>query len=145
MVVTFFGHSNTTESIQPILYSTLKQLIENENANLFYVGNHGNFDNITIHTLKKLKFYYPHISYYVVLAYMPTRIEIYQDYETIFPECLEKTIPKYAIVKRNKWMIEQADLVITYVNKTIGGANKFKNLSERKGKRVINLASIHKQ
>ncbi len=139
MVVTFFGHRNITEDIQPILYSTLQTLIENENANLFYVGNNGNFDNMVIHTLNKLKTKYPHINYYVVLAYMPLKKATYQNCETIFPEGLEKALPKYAIINRNKWMIEQSDVVITYVNKSIGGAYKFKRISEKKGKTVINL------
>lgn len=139
MVVTFFGHRDITENIQTALYSTLQGLIEKENANLFYVGNHGNFDNIVINTIRKLKTNYPHIRYYVVLAYMPTN-NIHHDYETIFPECLEKSIPKYAIIKRNEWMIEKSDVIITYVSKTIGGAYRFKKLSESKNKRVINLS-----
>lgn len=36
-------------------------------------------------------------------------------------------------------MIEQADYVITYVTHSWGGAAKFKELAEKKGKTVINI------
>ncbi|MBR1970364.1 MAG: hypothetical protein IKA17_08400 [Clostridia bacterium] len=50
--------------------------------------------------------------------------------------------PKYAIVKRNQWMIEKSDYVIVYVKQSSGNAAKFKELSEKKGKIVINVADF---
>ena len=52
MTVTFFGHRNTPDSIQPALKKTLIQLIEKEGAYTFYVGNEGNFDCMVYKTLK---------------------------------------------------------------------------------------------
>lgn len=46
MVCTFFGHKDTPKEIEPTLRSTLIDLIENKNVNVFYVGNNGNFDTI---------------------------------------------------------------------------------------------------
>ena len=85
---------------------------------------------------------YPKIQYYVVLAYVPhnkERLGLKDGDSTIYPECLDKTPPKYAIIKRNRWMLERADFVITYVTHITGGAAEFKHLAERKGKKVINL------
>ncbi|MBQ8203233.1 MAG: hypothetical protein IJZ75_03020, partial [Clostridia bacterium] len=56
-----------------------------------------------------------------------------------YPEGIEKAPLKFAIVKRNRWMIEKSDFVITYVNRVIGGAAQFKELSAKKGKTVINI------
>lgn len=47
--------------------------------------------------------------------------------------------PNYAISRRNMWMIDNADYVVTYVKYIVGGAARFKELSEKKGKIVINL------
>lgn len=94
-------------------------------------------------TLKELKEIYPHITYYIALAYLPSesQYEDNMDYScTIYPDGLENTPRKFAIVKRNRWMIEQAEIVITYVEVSFGGAAQFKALAERKGKLVINLA-----
>ena len=68
------------------------------------------------------------------------RIENYN--ETIFPEGFESFHPRYAISKRNEWMIKKADIVATYVTRSIGGASKFKSLAEKKNKKVINIAEI---
>lgn len=66
--------------------------------------------------------------------------DINDNYEdTIYPEILEKTPPKFAIPKRNRWMIEQSDFVVTYVTCDIGGAANFKRIAEKQNKIVINL------
>lgn len=145
MTITFFGHRNTNQSMQSLLKVVLKDLIENKDADVFYVGNQGNFDDMVRNTLIQLKNDYPYIRYYVVLAYMPIKREgvTFEDYaDTIFPEGLENTPRRYAISKRNRWMIEQADTVVTYVIYKTGGATQFKELAEKKGKCVINLADL---
>ena len=60
--------------------------------------------------------------------------------DTVFWEGMERILPKYAIAERNKRMIEKADYVIVYVKRIGGGAAKFKELAETKGKTVINIA-----
>lgn len=138
MICTFFGHSKCTEEIKPQLYDVLKDLIENHQADLFYVGNQGNFDAIVKSLLVSLKEEYPHIRYYVVLAYLPKKDDI--DYsDTIYPEGLESVPPKYAISRRNKWLVKSADTVITHVTHSWGGAAQFKELAEKLNKKVINI------
>lgn len=67
-----------------------------------------------------------------------------RDVETVFPFENDKVYPKFAIVKRNIWMIEKSQVVVTYVLGT-GGAEKFKNLAERKGKVVINIPDLQRK
>ena len=140
MVCTFFGHKDTPKEIEPTLRSTLIDLIENKNVTVFYVGNNGNFDTMVRHQLEDLSHIYP-ITYSIVLAYLPTEKNKYDDLtNTIYPEGIE-TIPKrFAISYRNKWMVEQSDIVITYVARTYGGAWQFKAMAERQGKMVIELS-----
>ena len=73
MTVTFFGHRRTPDSIIPLLKETLRELIEKDVADMFYVGNEGSFDWMVYDTLKDLKTEYPFISYKVVLAYLEKR------------------------------------------------------------------------
>lgn len=140
---TFFGHRDTPKKIEPILQSTLIDLIENKNIRSFYVGNQGDFDSMVRKNLKYLKSKYFNIDYTVVLAYMPDKKEVlkYADYsDSIYPEEVANTFPRYAIDKRNRWMINKSDYAITYVKNSIGGAAKFKELAEKKGLIIINLA-----
>ncbi len=140
MTCIFFGHRNAVEKIiKPTLKMVLVNLIEKENADMFYVGNHGNFDFTVKKVLKELQEVYP-IKYYVVLAYISEKNE-YTDYsDTIYPDELNIVPHRYRIIERNKWMLNKADTVITYVTNTIGGAAEFKAIAETKGKRIINLS-----
>lgn len=137
--VTFFGHRDTPKEIEPALRLTLIDLIENKNETVFYVGNHGNFDDMVRRQLEDLSQTYP-ITYSVVLAYLPTEKNKYDNLtNTIYPEGLENVPKRFAISYRNKWMIQQADTVVSYVIRTYGGAAQFKELAERLDKTVFEL------
>ena len=142
MTCTFFGHSTIYKQTEPALRSTLTELIENHGVDMFYVGNHGDFDRTVRGVLRELSLRYP-INYRVVLAYMPKKRGEFDadDYsDTILPEGIENVPKRFAISYRNRWMIERSDFVVTYVAHSAGsGAAQFKKLAEKKGKRVINL------
>ena len=146
MTCTFFGHRYVPQKIEPALRSTLIDLIENQGVNLFYVGNHGEFDAMVRRVLRELSAKYP-IKYNIMLAYMPEKRGEFDtaDYsDTILPEGIETVPKRFAINYRNKWMIEQSDFVITYVvHDAASGAAQFKKLAERKGKTVIELSSAN--
>jgi uncharacterized phage-like protein YoqJ len=140
MICTFFGHKDTPKEIESALRSTLIDLIENKNVNVFYVGNNGNFDTMVRRQLEELSQVYP-ITYSVVLAYLPTEKNKYDDFtNTLLPEGIEAVPKRFAISWRNKWMIEQSDVVVTYVTHTYGGAWQFKVIAQRQGKMVIELS-----
>lgn len=145
MTCTFFGHRNVSEEIEPTLRSTLIDLIENHDVDMFYVGNQGSFDSMVRRVLKDLSNAYP-IKYYVVLAYMPEKMNEFESNEysdTIVFEGFESVPKRFAIDRRNRWMIDQSDYVVTYVTHDIGsGAAKFKSISERCGKRIVELSGI---
>lgn len=142
MTVTFFGHRDTPSNVYESLKESIKNLIENNNADNFYVGNHGNFDSMALRALQVLKREYPHIVYTVVLAYMPIgdRYEYLDSVPTLLPNGIENTPQKYAILKRNKWLVENSDTVLTYVKHSFGGALTFQNMALKKGKNVINIS-----
>lgn len=136
MTATFFGHKDTPKSIEPVLHSTIIELIEKRNVTDFYVGNQGNFDTMVHRQLRELSLIYP-INYSVVLAYLPNKNENSEN--TIYPEGLESVPKRFAISHRNKWMINQSDIVVTYVARSFGGAWQFKLTSEKKRKIIIEL------
>ncbi len=137
MTCTFFGHRDTPKEIEPALRLTLIDLIENKNATVFYVGNHGNFDAMVRRQLEDLSKTYP-IKYYIVLAYMPSKNDE-PDEQTILPEGIETVPRRFAINHRNKWMLGKSDIVVTYVTRPFGGAWEFRELAQKQDKTVINL------
>lgn len=139
MTATFFGHKDTPKEIEPTLRSTLIDLIENKNVNVFYVGNNGNFDTMVRRQLEALSQTYP-ITYSVVLAYLPTEKNKYDNLtNTIYPEGLEAVPKRFAISRRNKWMIQQSDIVVTYVTHNFGGAAQFEEMAVKQNKNVVEV------
>ena len=137
---TFFGHRECPNEIQPKLREVLVDLIENYGVRMFYVGNQGQFDALVRRILRELKAEYPEIDYAVVLAYMPKGKEEYEDFsDTLLPEEVAAVPPRYAIDRRNKWMLKHADFVVAYITHEWGGAAKFAKMAERLGKRIINV------
>ena len=142
MVCTFFGHRNTDKSILPFLRATIVDLIENKKVSTFYVGNNGGFDSLVRQVLKEEKETHPHIKYFVVLSYMPTeksKDDFFDYSDTIYFPLPPKTPPRFAIDKRNRMMLAEADYVVTHVKTVIGGAAKYKEIAEKKNKIVINI------
>ncbi len=132
MKVTMFGNKNTPESIKPILRETLVRLIE-EGADDFYVGNHGSFDHHAASVLSELAALYP-IRWAVVLAYLPRETA---DYPTIYPEGLERVPPRYAILRRNYWMIDACDVVIACMKYASHGTGRAIDYADKKHKRIL--------
>ncbi len=140
MTCTFFGHRDAPADIKLILRNALLDLIENQGVSRFYVGNQGKFDLFAIDLLKAFENSHG-IEFIVVLPYLPKRkAPFFEDCKTILPEGIETTPPKFAIDFRNRWMIDHSEVVVTYVNRTFGGAYKFKCLAKRKDKIVIELS-----
>lgn len=140
---TFFGHKEC-EIDNPIdkLLPVLANLIMNKGVDTFYVGNQGDFDKTVLIVLRRFQTYFTHIKFSVVLAYHPF-VKPYSDFlkaeETVFPEELENIHPRFAISKRNEWMISKSDYAVVFVKRPVGGAAKYKELAEKKGLTVINL------
>ena len=136
----FFGHREVTHNIKPRLTAIIEKLITEDDVTEFYVGHQGRFDSMVYSVLKELKAKYPQIRYTVVLAYMPDEHikEVYGE-DTLFPDGLESVPKKYAISKRNDWMILQSGYAVCYVHKITGGAAKFRDKAEKNRLRVIDI------
>lgn len=116
-----------------LLRSTLINLTENYNATEFYVESNGNFDAMVRRQFEDLSHTYL-INYSVVLAYLPVKKNKYDNFtNTIFSDGIGTVPKRFAISWRNKWMIQQSDIVVTYVTHNFGGAWRFKELADRMG------------
>ena len=136
----FFGHREVTHNIKPKLTEIIEKLITEDGVTEFYVGHQGHFDGMAYSVLKELKGKYPQIRYTVVLAYMPDEHikEVYGE-DTLFPDCLETVPKRFAISKRNDWMIQQSGFAVCYVHKITGGAAKYREKCVKKGLRVTDV------
>lgn len=143
-VCIFFGHRDCPASLRPRLHSAVVELIERHGVDTFYVGRQGAFDALARSVLRELEAVYPHISYAVVLERLPgPGDEAVRDFShAIFPEGLEIAPPRFAVSRRNEWMLKRSDFVVTYITHGWGGAARFAEKARRQGKAVIPLAQV---
>lgn len=131
-----FGYRECYGLDAGVLRNAIEDLIS-RGVDTFYVGNQGAFDGMVYHCLKQLRTAYPHIRISVVLAYLPAEKRAGDMADTMYPEI--EGHPKFAIARRNRWMIDASDYCLCYITHTWGGAYKFADMAKRHGLPVINL------
>ena len=58
---------------------------------------------------------------------------------TVYPEIEDKPL-KFAISYRNKWMVQKADYVIAFIERSFGGAYQTYKYAKSMGKKIFNIA-----
>lgn len=145
MKITFCGHSeiNGKPNLDKDILRIIGQEAENRKVT-FYLGSYGDFDARALSACKEYKQIHPDALIYFITpyldeSYLSGRKLIIENYDgTIYPP-LEKVPKKFAIIERNKWMIAQSDLVISYVDYPWGGAANALSYAYKLKKRFINL------
>lgn len=137
MVITFCGHSRVSEpeKVREWLNQILDQFIHEEELS-FYLGGYGEFDQMAASVVQEKKKLNLNVQSVLVIPYLNRKYndEMY-DY-TLYPP-LETIPPQYAILKRNEWMVSEADVVIAYVTHSWGGAAKTLEYARRRGKEIV--------
>lgn len=110
------------DEVRNWLMHTAESLIL-DGADIFYFGGYGAFDSLAAAVLRELKKTYRHIQIVLVLAYLNRNVNATGYDSTLYPE-LENVPPRFAISRRNKWMVEMADVVVAYVTHDWGGAQR---------------------
>lgn len=148
MIITFCGHAQYTEKEedeQKIL-SFLEEKIGGSPAEL-YLGGYGSFDAFARKCGKKFQQTHPATKLIFVTPYLTVDCQknhLAQNknlYAGILYPALENVPIKFAILHRNKWMVEQADLVIAYIDHAWGGAYQSYKHAKRKQKPIFNITS----
>ncbi|MBQ7412585.1 MAG: hypothetical protein IJW10_06765 [Clostridia bacterium] len=140
MICTFFGHRDAPLSIEKELEKIILSLIS-EGVDEFLVGNNGSFDLLVQGVLRKLFLKSEKIRYSVVISYLNERVDERFKEKVIYPEGLEMSPKKIAIIKRNEWMLKRASVAVVYVKYTQGSSYKLLRKAERSRIRIINLAT----
>lgn len=151
LIATFIGHRDASLSLNG--RKKLKAIIEKVIASgvkTFWCGAHGSFDGACASILKELKEYYLDLKVYVVSPYLSehylrelNRLVDNGYYDGIILPPIEAIPQKYAILARNKYMIDHCCALISYVNATFGGAYTAYKYAKRKHEiTVFNLGIL---
>ena len=143
--VSLFGHReiDNLRSLDERLTPIIKELIKTNEYVSFIIGRSGEFDEYAASVIKLARrdIGPENSDITLVLPYTVADIEYYEKYYDgiIIPEIVSGAHPKSAITLKNRWMIEQADWVIVYVNRDQGGACAAMKYAKKLNKKVINL------
>ena len=107
-----------------------------QGARDFLLGGYGQFDACAASIVWEMKKKYPAIQSTLVLPYLDRKADTARYDGTTYPP-LEKVPKRYAISKRNEWMVDEADTVVAYVIRSWGGAANTLAYAQRRKKRVI--------
>lgn len=137
MIVTFCGHREVPDraQVRGWLTDVCERLI-GDGAAEFYLGGYGAFDRLCAEVLQELKPRYAHIRLILVLPYLNSAMSMEGYDETVYPP-LESVPRRYAILRRNEWMIRRCDVLVAYVTHGWGGAAKTLDYARKRKKTIL--------
>ena len=135
----FWGHRKA----EPELTKILRELCASKGCLEIYIGRNGEFDICAASAVKRLQKALGEemLSLTLVLPYGCRDLLYYEKYyDSVIITEGKEVHPKRAITLKNRFMVEQADLVIGYVEREKGGAYAALKYAEKLNKPLINLA-----
>ena len=145
MIITFCGHStylSNFEDEEQLL--KLLEIVACGNQVDFYLGGYGKFDCFALACARRYKEYHKNARLVFITPYLGKWLNERKDMlgqyydEIVCPE-IEHVPQKFAIIKRNEWMVDQADYVFCYVRTHYGGAYRTLLYANKHKKPYINL------
>jgi uncharacterized phage-like protein YoqJ len=146
--ITFCGHKDVSDRqlILNKLIETLEDYFKGNTSLTFYCGGYGGFDSLASEAIDILRKRYPdtdiekiYVTPYIA-ASCKEKLDTLKNYydEIIYPP-LENVPLRFAISRRNEWMVESSDIIIAYVKVSWGGAAKTLEFAKKKHKQIITL------
>lgn len=151
MVITFCGHADFVEkpNDEQLVLRFLEEAGGGQGID-FYLGDYGGFDAFAYRCCKKyqqvnrdckLVFVTPYLNRSSKRSIYGLQERLYD--EVLYPE-LESVPPRFAILRRNQWMVEHADAVVAYIDHSWGGAYQSYQYARRRKRAIWNLAELGK-
>ena len=123
----------------------IEDLILYHGVTEFWTGGMGSFDECFSSAVFRLKKKYPNINLILIKPYFSNKLNTYKEFyeyiydDIVIPDFLSEVHPKVAITKRNQWMAENCDIIITYVYRNFGGAYDAKKYAAKLGNVIIEI------
>ena len=146
--IAFIGHRYIEGQyhLQDRIEDIIREKLHTKEYVELYVGRNGDFDISVASATKRAQEALGHQnSSLILLQPYPMKDDPYYErfYDEIWYPIDSKIHPKAAITKRNQWMIDNADLLVAYVEPDRkGGALTTLKYAQKQGIEIINLAEV---
>ncbi|MBQ7897011.1 MAG: DUF1273 domain-containing protein [Clostridia bacterium] len=141
----FAGHRKIYDNeMKQKISEVIEFIYTEEKVKNFLVGNYGDFDRISARVVSEFKKAHNDIKLEMVIPYLTkdinSNLEYYKMFDNIFiPDIPINTPFKAKIIKTNEYMINNSELLISYINYTWGGAYATYEYAKKKSLNIINL------
>lgn len=144
----FAGHRFASQSLLQEITFAVEDIVRDFENIEFYSGGMGQFDKLCEQAVREIKKRYPEkeICLFLVLPsyqYAPRNDDLQfmrRLYDDIFVcDASDGSHYKSMIGKRNRWMVEESDVMIAYVLHESGGAYTSLKIAQKKGLRIIRV------
>ena len=146
MTCFFIGHRHVPYALRPKLAEAIERHITQYGVTDFTVGHYGQFDAMAAQAVRDARKRHPGVALTLLLPYYPYReVRIPEEYDrTFYPEGMELVPKSVAIVRANRYMVQNSDFLICYNAKLVGNTREIVDFALRREKkgliRVTNLA-----
>ena len=148
MRVTFCGHRTLTET--NILYEELKKILEGifqiaqtmQEKLVFYCGGYGAFDSLAAKGVAEIRKRYTEVKSELIfvtpyiLGEQRKNPLFEKEYDEIVYPPLENVPFRFAIIRRNEWMVDHSAHVIAVFNEEKGGTKNTVDYAEKHGVQI---------
>lgn len=148
MDIAVLGHSSFISNLcdEDKILSLLTKISDGEQLNLYF-GGYGNFDGFVKKCAKKYKEKHPDTRLIFVTPYLNKWLKsreenLNKEYDEIVYPGIETVPLKFAISKRNEWMIKNVDYVLLYVTIDFGGAYNALKYAKAHKKPYYNFGNV---
>lgn len=140
MNIAFCGHKDfiASNGIEAKIIEMLLMYARKEREVCCFNGGYGAFDCLAAHCVDKAKEKTGNIKNCLVVPYLSKKFNKECFDEIIYPP-LEDVPPKWAICRRNEWMVDNSAVIICFVSCGFGGAAKTLRYAKSRDKLIINL------
>ena len=145
MTCSGFGHRDFYKKIDDELTQIIEDLIYRDSVDTFLTGGMGLFDGKFIRAVNRAKRKRQDVNLILVLPRMTEEINRNKAYyesefdEVIIPEESSSSYFKSAITKRNRWIVDRSDIIISGVFRDSGGASAAIKYAAAQNKSIIYL------
>lgn len=142
----FIGHRDTPDSLLPALSAAVEKRIIEHGVDQFVVGAYGKFDSLAAQAVRRAKKQHPDILLFYLRPYHPVeRPFTPSGYDSSFyPPGMETVPRKLAIVRANRYMVDNSQFLIAYARYSASNAWKLTEYARKREKKgllhVENLA-----
>ena len=149
MTCFMIGHRYVSAGLRSRMDAEIERHVTVYGVREFAVGHYGHFDAMASAAVREAKKRHPELRLTLLLPYDPyCSAHDPEDYDaTIYPEGLEFVPRRAAIVRANRYMVENSDFLICYHAALVGNTRDIVAFAMRRAKkgliRVSNLAEAY--